>query len=138
MADVSVTGASVIPASGSLVQAVTAGATVTAGQVVYKDTSDSNQYKPADSDAAASAVGAGIAITDAEDEQPFVICTQGDLAVGTAGCVSIGTPYVVSSNAGGIAPFADAGSANYITHLGIATLDTTITLRVQSSGVAIP
>ncbi len=138
MADVTITAASVIPASGAVLEAGTAGGSVAIGDSVYKDASDSNQWKQADSDAAASAVAKGIALNSAEDEQTIMVCTDGPLALGTAACVSIGTPYVVSSNAGGIAPFSDMGSDDYITHLGIATVNTGITLSIQSSGVQIP
>lgn len=137
MADITVTAASVVPQTDARLVTGTAGASVTVGDSVYKDTADSSKWKQADSDAQASAVAGGIACNSAEDEQPIVVCTGGDLALGTAASVTIGTPYVVSSNAGGIAPFADMGSADWITHLGIGTTNTTITVDIQSSGVAI-
>jgi len=138
MADVTVTEASVVPASGATIITVTAGATVTAGQTGYKDTADSNQYKGGDADAQASAVAAGVFCTGAADEQPVVLCTAGSIVLGTAGCVTVGTPYVVSTNVGGICPWTDNASGDFITHLGIGTTSTTILLDIQSGGVAIP
>jgi hypothetical protein len=51
MADLTITAANVIAGNSAKTETGTAGATVTAGQVVYKDSAD-NKFKLADNDSA--------------------------------------------------------------------------------------
>ena len=92
-------------------------ATITAGQTVYLDTAV-EKWKLADNnDTAAKAVVAGIALNNASDDQPLHVLQEGQITIG--GTVAVGTIYVQSSTAGGIAPAADLLSTNYVTKLGI-------------------
>lgn len=129
MADLSITSSSVQPAGGATLVTGTAGATVTAGQPVYKDAGDGNKLKPADADASeAAAAAVGIAVNDAADEQPVTYITRGNLV--TDATTVKGAIYIVSGNAGGIAPAADLASGDYTTLLAVAS-DTTGTLAVH-------
>lgn len=134
MADVTVTAANVVPAAGANVQKVTAGATVTAGQAVYKDATASSKAKPCDADAEASAVCAGIALSSASLDQPLFIATGGD--VGFGAIFTVGTTYCVSTTAGGIAPEADLTTGDYKSILGVATTTSNLRLNIFNSGVA--
>ena len=79
--DLSITAANVAPSSGAQYADGTAGATITAGQAVYLDTS-ANTYKLADCDAtAATAVIAGIALNGASSGQPIKIQTAGTITI---------------------------------------------------------
>ena len=134
MADISVTAANVIAASGSTTKQVTFGATVTAGQPVYKDTADSNEYKPTDADAEASALVEGIALCGGADGQPGVIITAGNLNAGAT--LVVGQTYVVSATAGGIAPISDLLSGDYVSVLGVASTASNLELSIFASGTA--
>lgn len=113
-ADLSVTAGSVVPSADAKFLDGTAGATITAGQIVYQDASDSNKIKLADSNAsAATATAIGIAANGASAGQPIrVILEDPDLTVGAT--LSMTAPvYVLSATAGGIAPIADLTTGWY-------------------------
>lgn len=134
MADLTITAADVKKTDSTLIAEGIAGGTVTAGQPVYKDSTASNKLKAADADVLASAAAVGIALHGASADQPLKYAIGGNLtlsAVMTAGAV-----YVVSANAGGIAPVADLGSGDYVTLLGIATSTTNLKLSISVSATA--
>lgn len=136
-ADISITAASVVPGSNAKLITKTAGATITAGQVVYEDTSDSNKVKLADTDSATALarVVLGIAATSASAGQPVVIIREDDdLTLG--GTVAIGDLLILSGTAGGIAPSADAASGDYVTFLGVAKTTAKINFKPVHSGAA--
>jgi hypothetical protein len=136
MADITVTAANVRPYSGYAQKAVTAGGTVTAGQLVYKDTSDSNEYKAADCSAYASSVIAGIALTNAADGEQLIVQTSG--YVNPGGTVTVAQVYIGSTNAGGIAPVSDHTSGNYMCVFGIGITSSKIYLSISSSTATKP
>ena len=134
MADLTITVADVKKTDSTSIAEGIAGATITAGQPVYKDSTASNKLKPADADVLAAAAAVGIALHGASADQPLKYATSGNLtlsAVMTAGAV-----YVVSTTAGGIAPVADLGSGDYVTLLGIATSTTNLKLSISVSASA--
>lgn len=122
MADVTITAANVIPSANAVYQDGTAGATITAGQVVYRDSTD-GKYKLADANASpATANAVGIAAHGASNGQPLrVVIYDPDFTVG--GTVAKGV-YVLSGTAGGIAPVADIVSGWYPVVVGVATSTT--------------
>jgi hypothetical protein len=136
MADITVTAANVIAGAGASTRQVTAGETITAGQVVYKDTSAGDKYKLADADAVGTAAGGGIALNGASNGQPLTIITGGNLNPGAT--VTTGEVYVVSTTAGGIAPLVDLLTGDFVTVLGTATTTSNINIQIQVSGVAEP
>jgi hypothetical protein len=131
MADISVTAASVVPTSTTKRQTKNAAAAITAGQVVYVNSSD--LVALADNDASVTTAAAvGIALNSCAAGQPCSYATSGDVtfnAVLTAGAV-----YVLSSTAGGIAPVADLASDDYVTILGVASTTTNLTININASG----
>jgi hypothetical protein len=119
MADLTVTAASVLWTSGTK-QTGVAGATVTAGQAVYLDSSTST-LKLAQSDGtAAEADAVGIALHAAGSGQPLVYASQGAL-INIGATTTKATTYMVATTAGGVAPQADLVSTNKIVRLGYAT-----------------
>jgi hypothetical protein len=134
MADLSITAASVVAGSGARKVNGTAGATITAGQVVYLDSSDS-KYKLADNDSATAAVRspAGIALHGASSNQPLTILTAGPITIGAT--VAAGDVYCMSSTAGGICPVADIAAGDYNTIIGIGTSTTVIDVKLHEAGV---
>lgn len=136
MTDISITPASVLPSTDATIERGTAGATITAGQVVYLESS-SGQFKLADCDHATAAIRSprGIALHGASSGQPLQILRSGLITIG--GTMTAGVAYYLSKVAGGIAPVADIASGGYATVLGIATSTTVLKVNITESGVAV-
>jgi hypothetical protein len=136
MADLTITAASVVAGSNARKVTGTAGATVTAGQVVYLDASD-NKYKLADCDSATAAVRspAGIALHGASANQPLTIQIAGSITIGAT--VTAGVAYYLSATAGGICPVADLASGDYPVLIGLATSAALVNIDLQEAGVAL-
>lgn len=134
MADLTITAANVSPGAGATLDTGTAGATITAGQVLYKDTTDSNKLKLADQDAQATALVAGISLHGAASGQPLDYIKSGTLNL--VGGVTIGRIYAVSSTAGGIGSATDVTTGKWVTTLGIGTATSALSVKVHVGGVA--
>lgn len=134
MADLVITAANVVAGSGAKKVNGVAGASVTAGQVVYLD-SATNTYKLADNDSATAAVRspAGIALHAAGSGQPLTILSQGSITIGAT--VAASDIYCLSSTPGGICPSADIAAGDYNTIIGIGTSTTAIDVRIHEAGV---
>lgn len=135
MADLSITAANVSATEGEVSRyECYAGATITAGQVVYIDTAASNVAKLAESDGAAlAATVKGVALNGAATGQPLSVATSGDLDIG--GTLTIATIYILSRTAGAICPAADLASGDYLSIVGVATAADNLELAITNSGV---
>jgi hypothetical protein len=113
------------------------GATIAAGQSVYKDSADS-QWKLADSNASATTAAAkGIAVTPGVSGSYGIVATGGSIIlVGTTAVV--GTTYNVGATAGTIVPNADLTSGDYVTTLGTASTSTQLDLAISATGIVKP
>jgi hypothetical protein len=136
MADLVITAANVAAGTGARTTTGTAGATITAGQVVYQDPAD-NKYKPSDCNGASAAIRsvAGIALNGASAGQPLTILLSGPLTPGAT--LTPGVAYYLSANPGGICPVADLIAGCYPTILGIATSATALDVLVHPAGVSL-
>lgn len=136
MSDLSITAASVVAGSNSNTVTGTLGATVTAGQVVYKDDSDGH-WKLADNNSATAAVRVpqGIALNGGASGQPVRVLVSGDITIGAT--LTAGVVYYLSDTPGGICPVADLASGEYPASIGIATSTTVLKVNITSSGVAL-
>lgn len=136
MADITITAASVLSGAGATIEKGTAGATVTAGQAVYKAASDS-KFKLADSNHATAEVKEpyGIALNGASDGQPLSVLTAGLITIGAT--LVAGTAYYLSETPGGIQPAADLATGEKVSQIGIATSTTVMTVRIIKSGVTL-
>jgi hypothetical protein len=117
--DLVVTASQVVKSEGALVDRGTAGATITAGQSLYRDASDLNRMKLADSNTQAQAECRGVALHAALANQPVEYQRGGDLKIGAGAAPGVGVVFVVSATAGGIAPAADLGAGQYTTVIGV-------------------
>lgn len=133
MADLSITAANVAVTGGSESVAGTAGAAITAGQVLYRDASDGT-YKLADADSATVAARspAGIALNSAAAGQPVRVHIRGPVTIGAT--IAGGTAYFLSATAGGICPAADLAAGDYPTIVGIARSASVLDVRFHESG----
>lgn len=136
MADLTITAANVIAASAGSKRQGTAGATITAGQVVHISPS-TNRYILSDADAAG--VGAvtefAIALNGAADGQPLRVATLGDVTLGAV--MTAGAEYYLSPTAGGIAPRADLGAGDNVVLLGVARSTSVLALAPIIPGVTL-
>ena len=126
MAALTVTAANVVADSDATVVAGVFGDTITAGQSVYKDASDSNKWKKGVTTTAATAGsgGVGVAMNGGSDGQPADILTGGKYTSGATNVV--GTTYCVSPTAGGIEDDAAITSGMFKMVLGVAISATKI------------
>ncbi|MGI9159855.1 MAG: hypothetical protein ACR2K1_08900 [Saprospiraceae bacterium] len=131
-----ITPASVVKSTGAVIANGTAGATITAGQSVYLDASDS-KYKLADADSATTAVRAavGLALNGAADGQPLAVQTGGDITLGSI--LTAGTIYVLGDVAGGIMPAADLGSGDRVMLIGVAKSATVLGMVMKGFDVGL-
>jgi hypothetical protein len=136
MSDLSVTAANVDPADNAIIINGTAGATITAGQSIYKDSTD-NKIKLADADSSlATAAAVGISLNGASDDQPIQYQSSGDIDIGAT--LTVGEIYLVSDTAGRIAPEADVGSGGWVTILGVATATDNLKMGLFASSAQVP
>lgn len=136
MTDIVITAANVIAGSNASVVQGTLGATVTAGQVLYKDDTDSH-WKLADSNSAtvAARTPQGIALNGGSAGQPVRVHLSGDVTIGAA--LTAGVAYYLSDTPGGICPVADVGTGEYSSIIGIAASTSVLKVNITSSGVAL-
>jgi len=136
MADISITAANVVAQSNATIVNGRAGATITAGQMVYKETA-SGKYKLADADSATQEIQetTGMALNGAADGQPLAVCTSGDVALGAV--LTAGARYYLSSAAGAIQPEADLSAGEEINLIGLAKSTTVLNIRITRPGVTV-
>lgn len=109
------------------------GATISAGNPVYKDPAD-NEWKLAGATSATLAAARGIAMTPGVDGGYGVVAIGGNIIlVGTT--MAVGEPYAVGATAGQIVPETDLASTNYVTRLGTAATTTQLNLSIQNTGI---
>lgn len=133
MAAISVTATSVAPGSSCTTASGTAGATITAGQVLYIDTANSNVLKLADTDSSdLTSTVAGIALHGASSGQPITYATDG-LVTFNAVLVASKVYIAGATAAGDINPVADHTTGWRMSILGVAMSTTSLRLRIYNS-----
>jgi hypothetical protein len=137
MADLVITAANVVQGTDATTITGRAGATITAGQQVYKDPT-TGLYLLSDSNSATAAARSvdGIALNSASNGQPLTVLTAGPITIGAT--VSPGVGYYLSATPGGICPVADLTTGCYPVFLGFATSASVINVKIQAAGVALP
>jgi hypothetical protein len=142
MADISVTAANVVASANAKTRRGIAGATITAGQVLYEDGSDSNKLKLADCDATGGATNpVGIALHGAAAGQPLEFVYEDDdftpgatLSLSAAADTGV---YVLSGTAGGIAPMDDLAAGDVPVILMVAKSTTKAVVKIVRAGAAL-
>ena len=130
MAAISITATSVLKSSTGQVSVGTAGATITAGQAVYIDTTDSNKIKLADANGTTPAnTFAGIALNAASSGQPVSYCTNDTAGFTIGATVLAGDTIWLSPTAGGITK-TQADLIAGCTVISIGNMLTTTTLNL--------
>jgi hypothetical protein len=137
MTDISITAANVVAQGSAVVdRSHKAGATITAGQVVYKEAS-SGKLKLSDNDSATAEVRTafGVALNGASDGQPLAVARGGEVAIG--GTLTAGTEYYLSGTAGGICPRADVTSGDDPIRIGYAKTTSVLVIDIANMGVTL-
>lgn len=119
MTDLSITAANVLASEDATFASGVAGEAVTAGQAGYRDRT-TGKYMKADSNSASSDARRAtcIFLNSAAADQPVKVQKSGEITIGAT--LSAGTPYFLSDTPGGICPFADIGTGEYVCQIGIA------------------
>jgi hypothetical protein len=135
-ADLTVTVASVSNTTSNS-NTGTAGATITAGQALYLDSSTST-LKLCDATNATKYKCAGIALHGSLSGQPITYATGGG-SINIGATLTVGTTYWVSKNgSGAVMPTADIASTNYLYRIGYATTSSNLVLDFKDYGVQAP
>jgi len=135
--DYSVTSSSVIPSSDATISRGTAGAAITAGQAVCKDTDGT--IKLCDSNASGNLhIFAGIAVNSASVGQPVLYCNADPTGFTPGFTVAAGAVVIVSAVAGNLCPVADLTTGDYLVVVGVGIGSNKIILQPLSTGVATP
>lgn len=133
MADLTVSASGIAKGTNATFDTGVAGASITAGQPLYKDTANNNVLKPAVNTSSTACVVAGIALHAAATGQPIQYQTSGDLYM-TGTTLPVGSVYVLSATAGGMCPVADLEATtgtSYCTIIGGTTVTgSTPTMRL--------
>jgi hypothetical protein len=124
MADLSITATAVVPSDSATKRTGKAGAAITAGQPLYKDSTTKTMF-PADANVSTKVEVAGIAAHAASTGQPITY-VEADDALVIGATVAIGDVLILSANAGGIAPVADLVTGWFCVIIGVAVSTTEI------------
>jgi len=135
MVDITVTAANVASGANAKVTHGTAGATITAGQVVYYDAASTAKWLLADTDSATSAVRVpqGIALNGASSGQPIAVQTDGQITIGAT--IAAGVAYYLSGTPGGICPVADVAADDYPAIIGIGVSTAILDINIVAPNV---
>jgi hypothetical protein len=138
MVDITQTAANVgltANSSATVLQTVLAGEALTQGQPVYLS---AGKYYKADADAGlVNAAAVGICMSPAAADEYFSMAVAG-AKIDLGATLGVGSSYVVSGTAGGIAPIADLATGDWVTHIGTASLANEIELVMKATGSQVP
>lgn len=134
MTDISPTAGNVTWVSGSAPFKGKGGATITPGQLVYKDPAD-GEYKLADGDAVATLTNPAFAISNGENARDMILAGKG-ARVNFGATLTAGTIYVASLTPGGIAPDTDLSTGDFVLIVAIGEGTAVATLILEQSAVA--
>jgi hypothetical protein len=136
MADIVITAANVVKGAGATTKDMIAGASITAGQVVYKEAATGlAKLADCDSGTAEARIPYGIALNTASTNQPVEVLTGGLITIG--GTLTAGTEYWLSGTAGAICPAADKASGDRSVLIGVATTTAIMKVQIIDSGVTL-
>jgi hypothetical protein len=139
MADLSITAANVLASTAAEIRReYNAGATITAGQLVYLDSNNKWQLVDTDAGATGNAVTTicGIALAGASNNQPLSVAVA-DTGFTPGATLTVGKAYFASVNAGAIADTAPSTNG-YTRFVGIGKTAAVMVLKPVCAGVAVP
>jgi hypothetical protein len=136
MTDLVIVPANVIAGANAKTASGSAGATILAGQLIYKDPAtmkyllaDNNAVDPNAHDAV------GVALHGASLNQPITLQTSGDITIGAA--LTAGADYFLSAAPGAICPRADVVAGSAVCLVGLAKSTSVLVIDIQFPGVVL-
>ena len=132
MPDIVITPTSVVAGADASIDFGVAGATITAGQVVYLETA-TNKLKLADNNSTDIEVRTvrGIALNGAANDQPLGVIRSGSVVIGST--ILANVAYYLSDTPGGICPVADLAAGEYPTLIGFGRTTTELDVHLYSA-----
>lgn len=138
MAALTITASQVLPDDNGAQAYGNAGASITAGQVVYLD-SASNTWKLFDAnDVTANTAQAGIALCGSSSGQPIKVQLSGSPTLGAGAAPAVGTVYVAGATPGAINPTSDLATGWRTTILGVGASGNKLAMATFNSGATVP
>lgn len=136
MANLAITATEVLAiASDTVITWGTAGAAISAGDVVYFDGS-SQTWKLFDgNDTAANTATPRIALNSPASGQPIAVATGGNITIGATAAATTGLTYVASNTPGKMCPEADVSTGNRRTIIGVGKASNQLALVLVNTGV---
>lgn len=132
MTDIVITAANVAVSGSGITETGVAGAALTAGQAIFRNSS--GVMVLADADSTSLDEITGIALHAAASGQPITYAKPGtNITIGAT--LTAGSPYYLSTTPGGIAPFADLDSDDRVICLGHAISTSVLAFRPFDTGV---
>ncbi len=137
MADYTITAANVLKGANAVTATGIAGGTITAGQPLYSDATDSNKLKLADADASlAASTVVGLALHAALSGQPITYLTEDDDYTHGLSSPATSDIVILSSTAGACCPASDLSSGEFPQLLMICKSATKAVVKFVAGGVA--
>lgn len=140
MADISVTASAVqlkVESVSGSVRDVVYGESVTPGQLLYQNSSDTLYYK-SDADASGKKQVEVLALTPGGANDPGVVAGPGAYVKLGSGVMTKGVAYFMSKTAGGICPQADVTSSGTAVSIAGVAYDTdTLYFRPINTGISL-
>ncbi len=141
MAEVSVTAAEVLVGAGAVVKTGTAGATITAGDVLYEDPVTGKLLLAQRDATATEAQVVGIALGGGGDGQKIEYQTGGTIEIGSSASIAEAAVYILGTTAGAMQPHTDhdpdgtkvPAATQYTTLIGIGNDDNGLELCIKPS-----
>jgi len=123
------------PTLTTSVELVQYGTTISAGQPVYLDSTDSNKAKLADNNAStATAVVKGVAVTPGVSGGYGYVATSGSIIlVGTT--MGVGQTYCLGATAGTIVDEGDIATGNNLSRIGSGATTEQMDLDITNTGI---
>lgn len=136
MAAISITASAVIPSVNAIIKSGIAGATITQGQALYIDSTDSYKLKLTTTATLAAATCVGLAVNAASSGQKVdYVVSDPALAIGSTQ-LSGDDVWLFDTTPGALTiTKADLESGDYVVHLGTYVSTTAINLNITIGGV---
>lgn len=137
MANLTIVAANVVKGDTAQTKDGIAGATITAGQVVFLNPT-TKRWGLADNNSvtASERAAVGIALNSSSTGQPLEVQVAGTVNLGAT--LVVGTTYYLSDIPGAIAPAADLTTGEYVTIIGVAVSASMLAMDLGNYPVAIP
>lgn len=124
------------PTANTDFELVNYGATIAAGDALYRHTDGEHLLADADLSVAAKAM-TGVAVTPGIDGGQGIMATAGNIIL-VGSTMTVGVTYFLGPTAGEIVPYGDLSTGDYVVRVGTAKTATEMILSIEDTGVQVP